>query len=314
MRIRSASLFFGLVGLVVMVAAGCSSTAPVVQLEDAPDTLAVAERGVFEFSYNDDASQPVTLVWDFGDGTVHDSLLTTHRYQEPGMYTVRFMARNDAGSDADSLQVRVERPPQPIQLATLQAAPNPATVDMPVSFATQVRGGPVATYRWTFGDGTVSDEAAPTHRYDAPGTYTVSVEAENAVSTDRRQIQFVVEEPLPRMCTVVQEFNTAFFEANSSTLSDEARASLTENARVLAQCANLTVRVVGHASPTERQATTLAESRAQAVADYYVEQDVAADRIAVSHEVAPRSEQSTKREVSQQRRAVSIPVRDANES
>ena len=37
---------------------------------------------------------------------------------------------------------------------------------------------------WNFGDGTTSTEQNPTHRYTSPGTYTVTLTATNAVSTD----------------------------------------------------------------------------------------------------------------------------------
>jgi len=259
-----------LIVIVGWIGSGCSGTAPTVQLENAPDTLAVEERAVFEFSHNDNASTPLELQWDFGNDTVHDSLRAAHRFAEPGQYTVRFMARNDAGFDTDSVAVQVQ--PRPVQLAALQGMPNPTTVNEPVSFSAQLAEGTPVSYRWSFGDGTTVTGAEPTHKYDAPGTYTVSVEVENEVSTDERTIDFVVEDPLPPICMVISEFNPFFFERNSSTLADEGREGLEENVEILHECPNLRIEVQGMALLSEDDPETLTRERAQALSDFYVEE------------------------------------------
>jgi len=72
--------------------------------------------------------------------------------------------------------------------AAITAVPNP--VDQ-VSYFTAVMestfGGAGVTYRWDFGDGTpftpVYKSATAGHTYAAPGTYTVRVEATNALGT-----------------------------------------------------------------------------------------------------------------------------------
>ena len=55
------------------------------------------------------------------------------------------------------------------------------------TFDVQVAGfaGGLLRYQWDFGDGRSSDASAPTHLYDAPGTYRVVV----TVSDDRQSVQ-----------------------------------------------------------------------------------------------------------------------------
>jgi hypothetical protein len=41
--------------------------------------------------------------------------------------------------------------------------------------------GPAALYRWDFGDGTVSDEASPSHAFASPGVYSVVLSASDGI-------------------------------------------------------------------------------------------------------------------------------------
>ncbi|GAB7017112.1 hypothetical protein JCM10550A_24820 [Methanogenium cariaci] len=63
---------------------------------------------------------------------------------------------------------------------------DPVTGDAPldVQFTSSVSGSAPFTYLWTFGDGTTSTEAHPLHRYESPGTYSVSLTVSNAVGLD----------------------------------------------------------------------------------------------------------------------------------
>ncbi|MER6346734.1 PQQ-dependent sugar dehydrogenase [Streptomyces sp. NPDC001595] len=63
--------------------------------------------------------------------------------------------------------------------------------------------GDALTYRWDFGDGTTSTEAAPTHRYRENGTYTATVTAEDPTGrTGSASVRIVVGNTAP---TVVLE-------------------------------------------------------------------------------------------------------------
>ena len=67
--------------------------------------------------------------------------------------------------------------------ANFSAPVRSGTTNTTFSFSDTSTGLP-RSWLWNFGDGTTSTEQNPTHRYTSPGTYTVTLTATNAVSTD----------------------------------------------------------------------------------------------------------------------------------
>ncbi len=68
-----------------------------------------------------------------------------------------------------------------LQDVTISASPTTAVVGTPIAFTAQVSGGTAPYgYAWTFGDGTTSNAASPSHSYSQPGHYTVSVTVTDA--------------------------------------------------------------------------------------------------------------------------------------
>ena len=290
--------------------AGCGPTAPQVTSVDGPSELQTNESGTFEATINEDADEDnLTLTWDYGDGSTGTGLLTTHSYSSAGEYQVVFTAQNDGGTARDTLMVNVERPPQPARITTINANPNPADEGETVRFSSNVRGDSPLSYNWDFGDGNSGSGASASHTFEEPGQYTVSLTASNDVGQDTRTLSMTVERTLPAICTSVSEFNSAFFGRNSSTLTDEARSSLQENADILSQCPNLSVRVEGYAAPGERSPQSLSEDRARAVMQYYTDNDVASDRVNMTGEGEVGGVTSKKGGTREFRRADSIPMR-----
>jgi hypothetical protein len=69
-----------------------------------------------------------------------------------------------------------------------------------VNFEGSVAGGtPPFTYTWTFGDGTTSSEAAPTHLFIDPGTYPVTLTVTDAASRTASDdhLSIVARPPVP---------------------------------------------------------------------------------------------------------------------
>jgi len=293
-----------------LFAAGCGPTVPEVTSVSGPDELQAGESGTFEASINEDADEPLTYTWDFGDGSTGSGLLANHSYSSAGEYQVVFTAENDGGANSDTLMVNVTRPPQPARITTINANPNPADEGESVRFTSNVRGDSPLSYEWDFGDGSTGSGASASHTFDEPGQYTVSLSASNDVGQDTRTLNMTVERSLPPICTSVSEFNSAFFSRNSSTLTDEARSSLSENGDILSQCPNLSVRIEGFAAPGERSPESLSEDRARAVSQFYQDNNVAASRVSMSAEGEVGGVTSKKGGTRQFRRADSIPVRN----
>lgn len=295
-----------------LVLAGCGATAPVVSSISTPDTLETGESGTFEATIEneEDADEPLTYTWYYRDGATGSGLLSNHSYNSTGQYTVKFRASNEGGADSSSASVTVVRSPVPAQIASINANPNPVDVGERVRFSSNVQGDSPTSYNWSFGDGSQSSGSSPSHVFKDAGQYTVELEASNSVGEDSRSLTVRVNRALPEICTTVSEFNSSFFGRNSSTLTDEAESSLNENADILNQCPNLTVRVEGFAAPGERNAQSLSEDRAQAVADFYVDDsNVESSRINTSGEGQVSGVTSKKGGTREYRRADSIPQR-----
>jgi PKD repeat protein len=291
--------------------AGCGATAPVVNSVNTPDTLEAGESGTFEATIEnqEDADEPLTYTWDYGDGATGSGLLTNHSYNSTGEYTVQFRASNEGGADSSTASVTVVEPPQPAQITSINANPNPVDAGNQVRFSSNVQGDSPISYSWDFGDGNTASSSSPSHTFEEAGQYSVELEASNNVGQDSRSVTVRVNRALPEICTTVSEFNSAFFGRNSSTLTDEAESSLQENADILSQCPNLTVRIEGFAAPGERNAQSLSEDRAQAVADFYSDNDVESSRITTSGEGEVSGVTSKKGGTREYRRADSIPQR-----
>jgi len=293
-----------------LLLAGCGDTAPMVQSVNGPDTLETNESGTFEasLSNSEDVTQEgLEYMWDFGDGSTGSGLLTTHSFSQTGQYSVKFKAENGGGADSSTVSVTVVTPPQPARITTINANPNPVTEGDQVRFSSNVSGDSPITYSWDFGDGSSGSGASGTHTYDEAGTFTVSLQASNNVGQDTRTLNLTVERDLPQICTTVSEFNSAFFGRNSSTLTSEGRSSLQENLDILNQCPNLSVRVEGFAAPGERNAQSLSEDRARAVAQFYQNNGVSSGSITTSGEGEVGGQTGKKGGTRQFRRADSIP-------
>lgn len=290
---------------------GCGATAPVVSSINSPDTLETGESGTFEATIEneEDADEPLTYTWDYGDGSTGSGLLSNHSYGSTGQYTVQFRASNEGGADSSTASVTVVEPPQPAQITSINANPNPVDEGNQVQFSSNVQGDSPLEYSWSFGDGNSASGSSASHTYEEAGQYTVQLQASNNVGEDSRSITLEVNRALPEICTTVSEMNSAFFGRNSSTLTSEAEGDLQENADILSQCPNLTVQIEGFAAPGERNAQSLSEDRAQAVADFYSDNDVESNRVSASGEGEVSGVTSKKGGTREYRRADSIPQR-----
>ncbi len=122
-----------------------------------------------------------SYVWDFGDGATSTDADPTHAYAEDGDYTVTLIATNDCGTDTTTQTVSIVTAPQAGFSADATAGCTPFTVQFTDNSSANTTG-----WSWSFPGGAPSGstEANPTVTYDAPGTYTVTLEVSNAAGTD----------------------------------------------------------------------------------------------------------------------------------
>ncbi len=113
--------------------------------------------------------------WDFGDGNKGTVRNPSHIYREPGDIPVSLTVR-DINRCQDTQTYTIPYYPVP---ALLVISPSSFTGCVPASIFFDNLSFPIDdTYdiRWTFGDGGTGTAISPTHTYEVPGIYTVSLE------------------------------------------------------------------------------------------------------------------------------------------
>ena len=155
---------------------------------------------------------PESYQWDFGDGTtstISDTLFQ-HTYttgQTPTDYTIQLIATNGCGSD--TTEYTVTALPNDVD-----AFFNTSTVEgcapVMVDFTQYTLGG--TSYSWDFDDGNFSNVYSPTHTFVNPGTYNVSLFANDGCGFDTTMVTITVH-PYPDMSFTSTPNSVCVFEA-----------------------------------------------------------------------------------------------------
>lgn len=282
---------------------------------DGPAALQTGQTGSYSATTNDGlATAPVSYMWDFGDGSTAEGLMASHAFNTAGSYNVTFTASNSGSTDSASMTTVVTNPPVPAEVLTLASTPAAANLclNQAVRFTTTGRGDAPVNYTWNFGDGATGTGMSPTHTYTRVGTFTVNATASNTSGSNSKTLAVTVRDCTPTPPLVVTcnltELNSAYFERNSSTLTEQGRMRLMENVQALGgNCASARVNITGYASRGERDPQALSEARARSVMQFYTDNGIAGSRLMM--EGRGMMGGSKKDDVNQYRRADSTPMR-----
>lgn len=108
--------------------------------------------------------------WTFGDGGNASAATAGHAYARSGNFTARLNITDSYGFESGRSVAITVNP----ALAASPTGGGSTTVGTVVDFAGGASAGTAPyTYAWTFGDGTTSTSAAPTHAFATVGTFTV---------------------------------------------------------------------------------------------------------------------------------------------
>ena len=150
---------------------GVSLAPPVASFTFAPASPSILDPVVFT---NTSTGADLSYRWDFGDGTSATTANASHTYEDAGVYTVVLTVTNGGGDSRAQRTVSVSLPPPP--KVNFTWSPAVVVAGQPVQF-TNATTGAVKSYRWEFGDGTVSTAANPSKIYANPGAYQVRLTA-----------------------------------------------------------------------------------------------------------------------------------------
>ena len=111
-----------------------------------------------------------SYTWDFGDKQYSSDKDPVHTYFVPGTYLVKLTVHNIAGESVRNGVITVYQNPSAIFDAYPTHVVNNEQIVIFYSYSYFA-----TSWLWRFGDGEISTEENPYHKYESPGTYTVSL-------------------------------------------------------------------------------------------------------------------------------------------
>ena len=139
-----------------------------------PDDDAPAIAQPVTFINNSGGQPPLTVFWDFGDGTtLMGEQQPSHVYRQGGIYRIRLTIQNDFGRSEAVWDVTVGQPPQAEMVIGEQTAVGQALTGQATSADEATR------FLWDMGDGRRHEGANVSHLYRRPGDYYVTLVADN---------------------------------------------------------------------------------------------------------------------------------------
>ncbi|HKZ66666.1 MAG TPA: PKD domain-containing protein, partial [Chitinophagaceae bacterium] len=133
--------------------------------------------------FTDQSSTPVGSIvkweWEFGDGNTSTQQNPSHTYTNTGFYTVLLRVTSSSGCTRRIGRTRYIRVVDGVNTDFNFSVAGSCKPPFVVNFQNQSSGPGNISYSWNFGNGQSSTAQNPSVIYNAPGTYTVKLNAQS---------------------------------------------------------------------------------------------------------------------------------------
>jgi PKD repeat protein len=184
------------VGVATGIGSGTAPSPPNPTFSLSPSTITVPASVQFT---DTTSPTPVSWLWDFKDGTSSTAQFPAHTYTVAGTYNPRLTVVGANGLSAFVEHTLTANNPAGPTAPVASFTPSNTSVNQGVTVAfTNTSTGTSPTWAWTFGQGEGSSTAQnPTHLYNTPGSYTVTLTATNGAGTSSASTVINVTVPGP---------------------------------------------------------------------------------------------------------------------
>jgi PKD repeat protein len=176
--------------------AGRTNQPPHAAFDFTPVSGPAPQETTFTSAAEDPDHDPLTVAWDFGDGTTGTGSTPSHTYEADGDYTVTQTVSDGYATDSTTRTVTVGAG-NLAPTAAFDAQPSSGEVPLDVTFdasASSDFDGSVVSYDWDFGDGGTGSGATISHTYSSAGSYTATLtvtDDDGATATATQSIEVV---------------------------------------------------------------------------------------------------------------------------
>ena len=127
----------------------------------------------YDPSYDEDGNI-VNYTWSMGDGNIKYGPVIHHSYSKNGLYNVTLTVTDDNNGSSSFLRKIHSNNGIPSVNFTWKPK-EPTDLDNVTFISKSKDDGEIVNYTWEFGDGTISHNQSPVHRYTDNGYYTVGL-------------------------------------------------------------------------------------------------------------------------------------------
>ncbi|MGN6407163.1 MAG: PKD domain-containing protein [Curtobacterium sp.] len=146
-----------------------------------------------------------SYAWDLGDGSTASTPTVAHTYATAGTYQVKLTVTDDQGATGTVTHSVVVAAPNQAPTASFTTTVDGLTVSADGSGSNDPDGS-IASYAWTFGDGSTATGATASHTYTAAGTYTVQLTVtDNQGATGSTTQSVTVSAPTSSATTIAKD-------------------------------------------------------------------------------------------------------------